>query len=78
MVRYLLIDDRDGRVLAELSSAEQAARLLARAARTSDGGLTFSVVRIEHAEGSVAGVDSRISMRTLPPLTTRPFRSRGR
>ena len=72
MVRYLLIDDRDGSVLAELASPLQAARVLARQARDWHGDPPVSLVRVAHEQGSLSGVTSMVSVRPLPPPTTRP------
>jgi hypothetical protein len=71
VVRYLLVNDRDGRVLAELASAEQAARLLARYARNPDGDSRVSLVRLDHHEGSLTDVTSMVTMRVLPSLAPR-------
>jgi hypothetical protein len=76
VVRYLLVDDRDGRVLAELASAQQAARLLARHARNLDGDSRVSLVRLDHQEGSLTEVTSMVTMRVLPSLTTGRARTR--
>jgi hypothetical protein len=72
VAHYLLVDDRDGSVLAELSGPQQALRLLARHGGQSQGSLPVSVVRVAHEERSLAGVTSIVSMRTLPPLHARP------
>jgi hypothetical protein len=74
VVRYLLVDDRDGRVLAELASLQQAARLLARHARKPHGDLPVSVVRLDHQQGGLTDITSMVSMRPLPPLITRRAR----
>ena len=66
---YFLVDDTDGRVLAELESAEQALRLLERASRHKSK-LTDSlcVVRLEESPGSVVGVSTSTTLRALPEL----------
>jgi hypothetical protein len=71
VVRYLLVDDRDGRVLAELASAQQAARVLLRLARDLHGDHPVSVVRLDHQQSGLTDVTSTVSMRPLPPLTAR-------
>ena len=71
MVRYLLVDDRDGSVLAELPSAQQAARELARHAGSQDADSQVSVVRLDHQQGSLTEITSMVSVRPLPPLITR-------
>ena len=70
MVRYLLLDDRDGRVLAQLAGPQQAARVLARLARSPDDGPRVSVVRVDHQYGDLTEVTSLVSVRPLPPLVT--------
>ena len=66
---YLLVDDTDGRVLAQLESSQQALRLLERVSR-HDARLTDSlcVVRLEESQGSVVGVSSSTTVRVLPEL----------
>jgi hypothetical protein len=69
VARYVVVDDRDGRVLAELASAEQAARMLGVLARSPDEDASrVSVVRLEHQQTSLTEVTSIMSMRPLPPL----------
>ena len=65
MARYLLVDDRDGRVLAELASPQQAVRLLSRLKDTPQGGPPVRVVRLDHQQGSLTEVTSMVSMRPL-------------
>jgi hypothetical protein len=72
LTRYLLVDDRDGTVLAELASAGQAARLLCRLERGPHGIPPVSVVRLAHEQGSLTDVTSIVSMRPLPPAHGRP------
>ena len=74
MVRYLLVDDRDGRVLAELAGAHQATRVLARHAREPHDEPPVSVVRLDHQQGSLTDITSMVTMRQLPPPMTRPAR----
>jgi hypothetical protein len=71
-MRYLLVDDTDGRVLAELASAEQAVRLLGRFTRTPPSRSTVSLVQIDDHEGSLTGISSTVSMRPLPPFMEKP------
>jgi hypothetical protein len=67
MVRYLLVDDRDGSVLAELASAQQAVRLLGGLARNLHEGPWVSVARLHHEQGDLTDVRSMVSVRPLPP-----------
>ncbi len=67
VARYLLVDDRTGRILGELASARQAAGLLAR--MPSDGGARFSLVVLDSERGSLAQVKSLVTMRALPMPT---------
>ena len=71
MTRYLLVDDRDGRVLAELASPRQAGLLLSRLEDDSQGGPAVSVVRLDHQEGSLTGVSSTVTMRPLVSVIAR-------
>ena len=68
----MLVDDRDGRVLAELRSAEQALRMIGRFARSPAGHDRVSVVRLDHQQGDLGEVTSVMSMRPLAPVTVRP------
>jgi hypothetical protein len=77
MVRYLLVDDTDGRVLAELASPVQAARLLARQVRNPDRAPPVSLVRLDHQQGSLSDITSMVSIRLLPSPVTRPVTSTG-
>jgi acetylornithine/succinyldiaminopimelate/putrescine aminotransferase len=74
MVRYLLVDDRDGKVLAELASAQQAALLLGRLERNPHEAPKVSLVRLAHQQGSLIDITSMVSVRLLPPLVTRRAR----
>jgi hypothetical protein len=67
MAQYLIVDDRDGRVIAELGSAEQAARLLSRMRPTIEGAPPLSVVRIDRHSGDFSEVSSVVAMRPLSP-----------
>jgi len=60
---YLVVDDTDGRVLAELWSAEDALQLLAEL----DPSKQISVVVVESGGGSVVHHDSVVSVRPLFP-----------
>jgi ABC-type cobalamin transport system ATPase subunit len=71
VARYLLVDDRDGRVLAELASAHQAVRLLGLLVCNPHADPQVSVVRLDHQQGSLIDVTSMVSMRPLPPLMAR-------
>ena len=65
VAQYLLVDDRDGSVIAELASPEQAARLLSR--MEPQGGPPISVVRVERHSGDLTDISSIVAMRPLPP-----------
>jgi hypothetical protein len=67
MAAYLLVDDRDGGVIAELAGAEQAARLLSRLDSTPEGAPRVSVVRLERRSGQLSDVSSVVAMRPLSP-----------
>jgi hypothetical protein len=77
VVSYLLVDDRDGRVLAELDGARQVVQLLGRLAQSPGGDAHVSVVRLNRQQGSLTDVTSMVSMRPLPPLIPRPARIKG-
>jgi hypothetical protein len=74
MPRYLLVDDRDGRVLAELASPQQAVRLLGHLAQNLQESPPVSVVRLDHQQGSLTEVTSMVSMRPLLSVTARQAR----
>jgi hypothetical protein len=59
MAQYLLVDDREGQVVAELASAEQAARLLSRIQSSAQGNPPLSVVRVDRS--------SVVELRPLSP-----------
>ena len=72
-VRYLLVNDRDGRVLAELASVEQALRLLERIGRRRPAlAAGVSLVRFSESQGSVVGTSTSASLRVLPELPGAP------
>jgi hypothetical protein len=71
VARYLLVDDRDGRVLAELASAHQAVRLLGLLECNPHADPPVSLVRLDHQQGGLIGVTSTVSMRPLPPPMAR-------
>lgn len=65
-VTLLLVDDRDGRVIAELESPEQALGLLERMAG-DDAGTTdhFCIVTLRDRQGEIFGTDSSVTIRPL-------------
>ena len=66
---YLLVDDTDGRVLAELEGAEHALRLCEMISRRNPRlSETLCVVHLEECAGSLAGVSTAITLRVLPEL----------
>jgi hypothetical protein len=65
MPRYLLVDDTDGKVLAELTSPELAMRVLARLEPSPGEDPHVSLVRLDHQQGDLVGVSSRMAMRPL-------------
>jgi hypothetical protein len=72
-VACLLVDDSDGRVVAELESAEQALRLLERVVRRRPelaGGL--SIVYFADSQRSLAATSSSIRISVLPELPGAP------
>ena len=60
---YLVVDDTDGRVLAELSTAEEALQLLAEL----DPRQGISVVKLDSYDGGFVHYDSRVAVRPLFP-----------
>jgi hypothetical protein len=62
-VPYLLVDDTDGRVLAEVTSAEEALRILVEL----DPSQHVSLVKVDSAGGSFAHADSIVAVRPLLP-----------
>ena len=70
---YLLVDDSDSRVLAELDSAEQGLRLLERLGRRHrDLAAGLSVVHFSETHGSLVAHSTSITMRVLPELPGAP------
>ena len=63
MAEYLLVDDRDGSVIAPLAGAEQAARILSRLDVTIQSAPPVSVVRVDRT----SGISSVVAMRPLSP-----------
>jgi hypothetical protein len=62
----LLVDDRDGRVVAELESHEQGLRLLEALARDDpDTPGYLCIVSFSDRQGAVMGVDSSVTIRPL-------------
>jgi hypothetical protein len=78
VARYLLVDDRDGRVLAEFADALQAAGVLVRRAGSPHPDPPVSVVRLDHQQGALTDITSMVSIRPLPPLISRRVGSRRR
>ena len=64
--QYVLVDDRDGSVIAELPSLEQAARLLKRVEGVSKEGPPISVARLDRRRGALTDVSSSVAIRPLP------------
>ena len=62
----LLVDDRDGRVVAELESQEEALRLLATL-DSAESALSrrLCIVELHDRQGAVLGVDSSVTLRSL-------------
>lgn len=62
----LLVDDRDGRVVAELESQEQGLRLLEAMARDDpDTPAYLCIVSFGDRQGEILGVDSSVTVRPL-------------
>ena len=72
VAQYLLVDDRDGKVLAELASPQQALRLLRQLKHQPDDGPPVSLVKIDHEESSLTEITSMVSVRPLLPLMAPP------
>jgi hypothetical protein len=66
--QYLLVDDTDGRILAETASAVQAVLLQNRLERTAH----VALWRVDQQQGELGEVTSWVSARPLPPLMARP------
>jgi hypothetical protein len=65
MARYLLVDDRDGSVIAELASPEQAAGLLRRLEAMPQGAPPMRIVRLDRRRRTFSDVSSIVAMRPL-------------
>ena len=62
----LLVDDRDGRVIAELVSHEQALSLLERMAGDDAGSADhYCIVTLNDRQGEIFGAESSVTIRTL-------------
>jgi hypothetical protein len=62
----LLVDDRDGRIVAELESEDQALAVLEAMARDDETVPEYlCLVEFHSARGSVLGTDTSIKIRTL-------------
>jgi hypothetical protein len=75
MLRYLLVDERDGRVIGEAASAAQAAQLRRRLETPLDA--RISLVRLDHEQDRLSAVSSMVAMRPLSPLAPRSGRKPG-
>jgi hypothetical protein len=65
MAQYVLVDDRDGRVIAELASLEQAARLLRRLEAMPQGAPPMRLVRLNRRRRELSEVSSIVAIRPL-------------
>ena len=65
MVRYRIVDDRDGSVLAEHASPERALRSFGPLVCDPHIRARVSVVRLDHAAGGMTHVTSMRSARSL-------------
>jgi hypothetical protein len=61
VVPYLVVDDTDGRILAEVSSVEEALRLLA----SLESSERVSLIRLDSGGNSLAHADSWVAIRPL-------------
>jgi hypothetical protein len=62
----LLVDDRDGRVVTELDSREEALELLASLSRNDSPALEhFCVVEFQDHPGVIVGTASSVTIRSL-------------
>jgi hypothetical protein len=59
--QYLVVDDTDGRILAELSSATEALQLLA----DLDPSQRISIVKLDSSGGTLVQHDSIVAVRPL-------------
>ena len=66
----LLVDDRDGRIVAEIATEEEAQRVL-EAWATDDGTMPdhLCLVEVKSHHGALIGTDSSVKIRPMP----RPF-----
>lgn len=66
MEGYLLVDDRDGRVLLEIADPVEAFRLLDELRlKVADLAEAISLVRFDARQGSLAGTETTTRLRTL-------------
>jgi hypothetical protein len=63
-MRYLLVNDKDGRILAVLESPEEVASALEEAGR-NESPVPLAGVAFHEAPGSVTGTQSSVTMRPL-------------
>ena len=62
----LLVDDRDGQIVAELESEDEALAVLGAMARADEGLPEYlCLVECRSARGAVLGTDTTVKMRTL-------------
>jgi hypothetical protein len=63
----LLVDDRDGRVVAELENQEEALRVLEALAR-DDINISewYCLVELDSRHGAIVGMDTSVKIRPLP------------
>ena len=70
---YLLVDDSDGRVLAEFDSAERALRLVERLrGRNPDAAAQLCLVHFDDRAGSLSSVSSSLTLRAPAELPGAP------
>jgi hypothetical protein len=60
----LLVDDRDGRVVAELETLDEAVAVMEHLARDPETD-HLCLVELRHASGALAGYDSSTTVRVL-------------
>ena len=64
----LLVDDRDGRIVAELRNEEELVRVLEAMAREEPSMLDYLCLVEGHStQGALLGADTTLKIRTLPP-----------
>ena len=63
----LLVDDRDGRIVADVETEEDAQRVLEAWAR-DDGSIPdyLSLIELHSQQGAILGVDTSVKIRPLP------------